>query len=80
MIQETIENIENNNMLVPSFKNNNDMPEDISDLPFRYNTYISGFPLLQRLERFYIIIYLHKFDDTLATHQRFLTESLLGKL
>lgn len=36
-------------MLVPTFLNNNDYPDDISELPYGYETYIRCFPKLKEV-------------------------------
>lgn len=48
---ETLENIMNQKMLVPTFLNNNDYPDDISELPYGYETYIRCFPKFKRSDR-----------------------------
>ena len=42
----------NQKMLVSTFLNNNDYPDDISELPYGYETYIRCFPKFKRSDRY----------------------------
>lgn len=48
---ESVDIIKSENLLVPSFKNSCDYPEDIFELPYGIDTYIKSYPKLSRPQR-----------------------------
>ena len=49
---ETLENITHQKMLIPTFLNSNDLPNDICELLYGYETYIKFYPKLKRSDRY----------------------------
>ena len=56
MLPESLHNIHTQKMLIPSFINSCDHPDDICDLPYGYETYISSYPKLKRSEMYRSIL------------------------
>lgn len=48
--RESLDVINREKLLVPTFKNNCDHPDDISEVPFGYQAYITNYPKFERPE------------------------------
>ena len=62
---EDITIINDSKLLVPSFVNSNDDPNDICEIPLGYDTYIKYYPKLERSEEYVNIMYYISYIDLL---------------